>query len=397
MADASPAIGGLCQDADNPSVEALVGSAFAVSATAALTAFHCVGDRESKTVRHSRVSIWFHDRFIPAEVVEPIPELDVAVLELEKDLPDDLAPLKIVNDARVQAPFTSIGWPLERPFSPHYFAVSGHIVDVNGRIFEGAPALQLHCVQSATLSLHGYSGAPVLINGIDRAAVGLIRWNPERLEAPDFAIGGTIYATPISAVLSQSTYLQSLDQGQLEITIDGEPEDGYCISHSNADLDVARWIGTVLRREGIGARVRGEYVVPGTNYLPSLRDAHQKYPNVLLILSPSTLKCDSPSHQTEIDWMANGEIAGEIIPVRVDPGKIPNFIYDIEPIDLRGCGTEDEVSEALIEGLAAATRRPKLPAPRFPERLIHKKPTTLSRSRLPQVTLRNSQRIEGGA
>ncbi|WP_081476010.1 trypsin-like peptidase domain-containing protein [Micromonospora maris] len=396
MAEAHPAIGGICLDVENPSADDLVGSAFAVSSTTALTAFHCVGDREIGAVRHERVSIWFRGRFVGACVVDSMPDIDVAVLELEKGLPEDLEPLQLISEVSVQAKFTSIGWPRSRDFGEHWRAISGHIVDTNSKIFNNAPALQLYCVEAATLSLHGYSGAPVLVGDGRQAAAGVIRWNPQRPDAPDLAAGGTVYATPISAILMRSNHLQSLSESQLTIAAGGEPRDGYCISHSNVDLEIARWVGGVLRGERIGARVRGEYILPGMNYVPLLRAAHEKYPDTLLVLSSSTLKCDSPSHMMEMDWMKGGEIPGIVLPVRVGSAKMPNFLYDIEPIDLRGYKTEDEVREALIAGLVA-TERPRLPAPRFPaERLISQKPTTLSRSRLAQVTLADRQRIEGG-
>ncbi|MGC5661672.1 TIR domain-containing protein [Micromonospora sp. WMMD723] len=394
MADALPAIGGICLDADNPDVDKLVGSTFAISDSIALTAFHCIGDRDSGTVKNQRVGIWFHDRFLYANVVDRLPGIDVAVLEIEEDLPDTLTPVSVASATPVPSKFTTIGWPASRPFSSHYLAISGEIVNAACKIFDDAPALQLYCVQAQTLSLHGYSGAPVLVGGNELAATGLIRWNPQQPEAPDLAIGGTVYATPISAILKESGYLQSI--GELVI-VAKEPEHGYCISHSNADLEIARWIGDVLRQEGLGVRVRGEYVRPGMNYIPLLREAHEKYSDMIVLLSTSTFKCDSPSHKTELELISSGEIPGDVIPVRIDTSRIPDFIYHIEPVDLRGHSSEDEIKEALLEGLAAR-RHLKPSAPSFPaDRLISKKPTALSRSRLPRVTLADSRRIEGGA
>ncbi|MFI7336129.1 TIR domain-containing protein [Micromonospora aurantiaca (nom. illeg.)] len=392
MVESSPAIGGICLDVDNPSARRLVGSAFAISAKVVLTAFHCIGDRDSKSVKCERVNIWFRNRFLPATVIDHIPDLDVAILELEKDLPEDLAPIKLIRDVPPRASFASPGWPRDRPFGDHHVTISGEIVDPKSQIFESAPALQLYCWQAATLSLHGYSGAPVLTGDADPVAVGLIRWNPPQDEAPDLAVGGTLYATPVSEILQRSEHLQSLGD-----RLSHDPLNGYCISHSKKDFPVARWIGSVLRDEGLGIRVRGEYISAGMNYIPPLEEAHEKYPDTLLVLSPSTLKCDSPSHRMEISWMRSGEIPGKIIPVRIESAKMPDFVFDIEPIDLRGYNSEHEIRAALIEGLAMNPQTP-LPAPRFPvDRLINEKPTTLSRSRRPGVTLRDNRLIEGGA
>ncbi|MEU1238671.1 trypsin-like peptidase domain-containing protein [Micromonospora aurantiaca] len=396
MVESIPAIGGVCPDADNPSARQLIGTAFAISATAVLTAFHCIGDRDSGSVKYERVNIWFRDEFLPATVIDKVPELDVAVLELEKRLPEGLRPVQLTRDVPRGASFASRGWPTARSFNDHHFSISGEIVDSDCQIFAAAPAIQLYCLQAATFPLHGFSGAPVLIGDSDQAAAGVIRWNPQRDESPDLAAGGTLYATPVSAILERSTHLQSLVD-QLSVAMADDPQNGYCISHSRDDLEVARWMGSVLREEGFGVRVRGEYIFAGMNFIPPLEAAHQKYPDTLLVLSPTTLKCDSPSHLAELDWMKSGEIPGKVIPVRVKSAKMPDFVFDIEPIDLRGYASEEEIRLALIEGLATS-RQPALPAPRFPvERMIDKRLTALSRSRLSPVTLGGNRRIEGGA
>jgi tetratricopeptide (TPR) repeat protein len=70
---------------------------------------------------------------------------------------------------------------------------------------DGAPVLQLYADQSAAgLSLHGMSGAPILVGTSEaEAAIGLVRWNPPRESDRSLAVGGILYACPIKAVIER--------------------------------------------------------------------------------------------------------------------------------------------------------------------------------------------------
>jgi len=131
------------------------------------------------------------------------PELDAAILQLEKPLPDDLRPIALTGDTERLEPFVSAGHP--RQEGPDISHIHGAIVAPQTSIFGGVPAIQLHSEEAGDeMPIGGMSGAPVLVDsGARRAAVGLIRWNPTRPDNPALSIGGTVYACPIQAIVDR--------------------------------------------------------------------------------------------------------------------------------------------------------------------------------------------------
>ncbi|GLI03932.1 TIR domain-containing protein [Phytohabitans aurantiacus] len=394
MLEQLPAIGGVCVDTDAPSIDGLVGTAFALSDTDALTAFHCVGNRSTGEVEQPKPAIWLGDRFTAATVIEYCVELDVAILELQGELPGHLKPVRLTAAADVGAEFLSVGWPTSRPFTPHYMSVSGTVVNPHSKIFEKSPAIQLHCVQSASMALAGFSGAPVLINdGPDMAALGLIRWNPERHDIPQFAVGGTVYASPSSAIMERYPRLNCYAAGP---PTDKQNSHGYCICHSKADEDVADWLGEFLESKGIDVLVRHEYVM-GTNFMRAIAEAHRTHPNIIVLLSQDTFQCDSPSHRAELRRLQEGYVGGELIPVRLEHVEMPTFLSHIEPTDLYGRESEQQVEALLLARLDPEKAPPRLPA-RFPtERFIKPRQQSVSRNRLPKVSLESPGDERGGS
>ena len=70
------------------------------------------------------------------------PELDAAILQLEKPLPDDLRPIALTGDTERLEPFVSAGHP--RQEGPDISHIHGAIVAPQTSIFGGVPAIQLH-------------------------------------------------------------------------------------------------------------------------------------------------------------------------------------------------------------------------------------------------------------
>jgi len=180
------------------------GTAFAVSREVGLTAFHCVGNRESGEVLVKRVVLLFRgdmrDIKIEAEVEKGDHRADFALLRFLGSLPDVLQPIPLTRGVAPHAPFRCAGYP--PVLGPDIIYSHGEVVAPETTIFGGADALQLYSNESAAkLSLHGMSGSPVLVGELSEAAVGLIRWNPESEDNPDVAVGGTVYACPIRSVL----------------------------------------------------------------------------------------------------------------------------------------------------------------------------------------------------
>jgi WD40 repeat protein len=183
-------------------VDTRAGSAFAITATHALTAFHCVGRREGAVV-----DLEFEGGArIRASAVHGDGDSDLALLELNGSLPRGFEPLMWVeaNEAMEGRRFVAEGFGVERPPGSTAHAVDGHIVRLT-RLFDKAPALQLNSYQLiAGENAHQFSGGPVLVDvGTDRraalrAAVGVVRWQRERPDSPGQATGGDFYATPVS-------------------------------------------------------------------------------------------------------------------------------------------------------------------------------------------------------
>lgn len=190
-----PAIGLLVSLADGEEL----GTVFAVTGRLALTAFHCVGDPLSGEVQVPRVRCEWGEYTSYAVVEDSDRDDDVALLRLDAELPQELDPVRLAADVGEDAQFVAPGNPTAvTGVSP--FTISGEITWL-GAALGGNPVMQLASRESAAeLSLHGMSGAPVLVRQPLRA-VGVIRWNPPRKDRPELGAGGAVFATPSTTVL----------------------------------------------------------------------------------------------------------------------------------------------------------------------------------------------------
>ena len=176
----------------------LLGSVFAVTRRLALTALHCVSDRNATSTEELQC-IWSSGSNDASVIGRDEPN-DVALLRLERSLSRELDPVPLSTDVTSHERFAApgaLGELLELPL----VAMSGEIIWPEGLLTGGVPGIQLVCTESvAGLSLHGLSGAPVL-TGKPQKAVGMIRWNPPRADDPDLATGAIVYATPVARIL----------------------------------------------------------------------------------------------------------------------------------------------------------------------------------------------------
>ena len=178
----------------DPETGAKLGTVFAVTGRLALTAFHCVEDRESGRVRCEWPGAISH-----AVVEDGDRENDVALLRLDAELPQKLDPVRLATDVTEHARFSAPGNPAAVG-GASLFAISGEVTWLEGAL-GGVSVMQLASPESAAeLSLHGMSGTPVLV-GQPLRAVGVIRWNSPRHDRPELAAGGAAFATPAATVL----------------------------------------------------------------------------------------------------------------------------------------------------------------------------------------------------
>ena len=151
-----------------------LGTVFAVNRRLALTALHCVGDRYSGRIRARRVLCSWPEGSSGATVTDHDIVNDVALMRLDRVLPDALEPVPLSRDVVVHDQWSAPGAPAELG-ELFLSAVSGLVVMPDGFLPGGARGMELLCWESiAGLPLAGLSGAPVL-TGTPTKAVGLIR------------------------------------------------------------------------------------------------------------------------------------------------------------------------------------------------------------------------------
>ncbi|WP_158812195.1 N-6 DNA methylase [Streptomyces fulvoviolaceus] len=178
-----------------------LGTVFAVTDRFALTAFHCVGDRMNKKITVRRLRCTWEQSVSDATVHSGDPLNDVALIRLKRKLPAGLYPVPVVAEAPVHAPFRAPGAPHDIQ-GVSLFAASGQVTWSSKRLEDGAHVIQLACSEADKLSMHGLSGAPVLLGSPPRAA-GVIRWNEPRRDNPELAAGSTLFAAPFTAIIAK--------------------------------------------------------------------------------------------------------------------------------------------------------------------------------------------------
>ncbi|MBI4319940.1 MAG: trypsin-like peptidase domain-containing protein [Chloroflexi bacterium] len=173
--------------------DTFLGTAFAISQTQGLTAFHCIGKRKTGEVQQQEVRLKFADgRKLGARYGGGDYVADFALFIFLETLPDGLTPIPVAEDAFYCERFHSPGYPMGMA-QVGMVTVTGDVAEPEA-VFEGVPAIQLFCREEAAgLSLRGLSGAPVLVTaGQVEAAVGLVRWNPPRQDHPSGLLQGVL-------------------------------------------------------------------------------------------------------------------------------------------------------------------------------------------------------------
>lgn len=179
-----------------------LGTVFACGSLLALTAFHCVGDRVTGSIKHRRLTCAWEGH-VGNAVVQDFDTLnDVALLRLKRNLPPELRWITPSTDVANHSAFTAPGAPAAVSGVFNY-AISGKIVWSGARLDNDSVAMQLQCDESvAGLPLQGLSGAPVLV-GTNATFAGMVRWNAPRSEEPSLAAGAAVFATPSDAILAR--------------------------------------------------------------------------------------------------------------------------------------------------------------------------------------------------
>jgi hypothetical protein len=187
------------------------GSGFAVSERHVLTAFHCVRGSTGEPISFCLGE----SSPVPATVEAFDMAADVAVLELQGELPAGWKPVPVATTAAPlrDVPFQTEGFPADRHHILAKVPVHGRIVST-GTVDGKTPAFVLFTEQvAAGIDPHGFSGAPVLVDlqwpGQDGeqdgwAAVAVVRWAPPVPGGADVGYGGSVYAAPLEAIATKS-------------------------------------------------------------------------------------------------------------------------------------------------------------------------------------------------
>ena len=201
------AVGRLDDPAGHP-----LGTGFAVASTWALTAFHCVGDRQAvpPVLRHRDVRLVAGSQVLVATVEEYDPWLDVALLELAKPLPPGIQPIPLGCDVIVGSRFEAFGYPgAAEDAELEGWAVGGSVTSVLMRFRDAAPVIAVYVEGlDHRLPMQGISGGPVLVGQETQRSVGVLRYTVLADEQTGVALGDTLFATPAAAIAARFPVLR---------------------------------------------------------------------------------------------------------------------------------------------------------------------------------------------
>ena len=178
------------------------GTCFFVAERLLLTCAHNCMDPEGNLVDalQIRFSEWEGEQVREAKVIWRHPDgLDVALLEMEGEIPSDVQPCRLSWDVAVDDAFETWGYPMQTPSGQRCV---GDIRDPSATmLLEGKlqPVLQL-ATPMAQDEVHGLSGAPLFVWG---QVVGIIshqlkQYVPGDAERPIHPVFQTLYAVPIT-------------------------------------------------------------------------------------------------------------------------------------------------------------------------------------------------------
>jgi TIR domain len=104
------------------------------------------------------------------------------------------------------------------------------------------------------------------------------------------------------------------------------------ISHSSADEDIAREVGSALAGAGLGTWLDVEQIAPGDSFLEMMNEGLADASYVLVLISAASLT----SKWVSKEWMAAMASHGTVlIPLLLESVELPPLLRDIVHIDFR--------------------------------------------------------------
>jgi hypothetical protein len=266
--------------------------------------------------------------FSSAELVATVLKLDeaadAALLALPRPL-NDITPLKLAGSVDRKAPWEGYGFP--ELTKGEGLPLEGAVMDPESKDDQSAPVLLLRSEQVAAgegASLHGFSGSPVLVEGM---VVGHLKRYIKDRESPLRPAYGYVYATPSRAVLEllgvqpAVTVIQPPDPVFPTASLPSLGEDEYHVFISYRSTD-RKWADQLVTRlAGVGFKVFIDHreLVAGDQLANRLQTALDRSRAAVVLMSKGWL--ESKWCQEEANALLHSAVeqaSFRVVPVRID-------------------------------------------------------------------------------
>ncbi|MGC9969560.1 MAG: TIR domain-containing protein [Bryobacteraceae bacterium] len=254
--------------------------------------------------------------------------------------------------------------------------LEGEVLDPEHQDDLGHPALVLFSPEVAAgmaAPLHGFSGSPVLVEGVVVGHIKRVLSDPDNPGRPAL---GIVYCTPSRVVLELLGAAPAIEQVEPPVVASiadqipplraGE----YHAFVSYCSTDRAFALGLVCRLEGLGFRnfIDLRELAPGDDLANSLQQVLAKSRAGIMLISRGWL--DSPRCQQEANSLlkrSTEDRGFQVVPLRLDSSPLPPNLAAQSYLDFIGkAAPEGESLNRLLWALVGRTP----PAPESPESRI---------------------------
>jgi tetratricopeptide (TPR) repeat protein len=310
---------------------------------------------------------------------------DVAVLEW-RDPVSDIVPLRFGNATERKMVWEGYGYP--GVASDSGLPIDGTVDDLAGKDTRGVVSFVLTAgkLEAGTgAPPHGYSGSPVVLNGL---VVGHLKRILEDPDNPRHVAFGTVYAARAKdflALLPGETLHEAVSVHQIPVATN--PIDGYevFLSASAADLPRANQLVEALRDRGRRVFFPLADIAPGQNFTVAVDAALARSRAGVVLFTPRWIQ--ESRLEGDALWTHRGAVTFPLVPVLSDGMRdaLPPPWDDLRPIDLRRKDLTGPAFERLLYALDGKTAPYEIVAADMAD--------MLKRDDDPQVTAANAKRL----
>lgn len=280
------------------------GTAFAIDATTAMTAFHCIRDETATgTQPIDSVELRFlSEQTVTARAVDFNPVHDWAVLKLDEPLSEDSRPIPLTGELQLPGDrCRCLGFPGRGEVG--YLPILATVAGETSRTGVAMLALEVGPI-AAGLDARGLSGGPVLRLNSRDDAVGLVS---ARLLDPveEEQVGGVIFACP-TRHFEGASVLATPEIAPSELGLSAEPLPG--VVAPLADVSSAARYGQLLHSSGDDEQAR-----PWLELAAQGGDPTAAF-TLGLLLDPTgdLIKHDPDGAQRALTWFRRAATGGDV-------------------------------------------------------------------------------------